>query len=138
MDHYAELKWAANRWMDVIWAEHHLEAFDLLHAPGFIDRSPAGRGGDAASYKQSIRELYEAFPDFYTTVKDMIVDVDKDKVAIRWQAVGTHQGDFMGFEPTGRRITFCGIEIVRIDAQAMIVERWGEWDGLDLLVQLKA
>lgn len=122
----------------MIWAERNLEAFDLLHAADFIDRSPAGREGDAASYKQSIRELYEAFPDFYTTVKDMVVDVDKDKVAIRWQARGTHQGTFMGFAPTGRRITFCGIEIVRIDAQAMVVERWGEWDGLDLLAQLKS
>ena len=137
MDHYAELKWAANRWMDVIWAERNLEAFDLLHAPDFIDRSPAGREGDPASYKQSIRNLYEAFPDFYTKVKDLVVDVDKDKVAIRWQAEGTHRGAFMGFEPSGRRITFCGIEIVRIDTQARIVERWGEWDGLDLLEQLQ-
>ncbi|MBN2206275.1 MAG: ester cyclase, partial [Candidatus Aminicenantes bacterium] len=34
-----------------------------------------------------------------------------------------------------RRIAFRGIEILRIE-EGKVVDRWGEWDGLDLLVQL--
>jgi predicted ester cyclase len=30
---------------------------------------------------------------------------------------------------------FAGIEIIRV-AEGRIVERWGEWDGMDLLLQL--
>jgi predicted ester cyclase len=41
----------------------------------------------------------------------------------------------MGAAPTGRRITFAGIEIIRVENER-IVERWGEWDGIDLLRQL--
>jgi len=136
MDKYAELKWAANRWMDVIWAERNLEAFDLIHSPDFVDRSPAGRGSDGASYKRSIQELFAAFPDFYATVKDMLADVEKDKVAIRWRAEGSHKGDFMGYAATGKKVVFNGIEIIKIK-DAMVVERWGEWDGLEIVEQLQ-
>ena len=136
MDTYAQLKWAANRWMDVIWAERNLDAFDLIHSPDFVDHSPAGRESDPASYKRSIEALYTAFPDFCAQVRDMVVDAEENKVAIRWQAQGTQQAEFMGFPASGKRISFNGIEIIRID-DVMVVERWGEWDGLDLLRQLQ-
>ena len=137
MDKYAELKWAANRWMDVIWAERNLDAFDLIHSPDFVDRSPAERGADGASYKRSIQELFSAFPDFYATVKDLVVDAEENKVAIRWRAEGSHKGEFMGVAATGKKIIFNGIEIIRLK-DAMLVERWGEWDGLQIAEQLKA
>ncbi len=35
----------------------------------------------------------------------------------------------------GRTVRFKGIEIIRI-RDGLIVERWGEWDGIDLLEQL--
>lgn len=56
-------------------------------------------------------------------------------VAVRWTAVGTHRGAYLGAEPTGRRISFKGIEFIRC-REGRITERWGEWDGLDLLGQL--
>ncbi len=52
-----------------------------------------------------------------------------------WTAIGTHTGPYLGAAPTGRRIVFKGIEIVRV-RDGLITERWGEWDGLDLLAQL--
>lgn len=41
----------------------------------------------------------------------------------------------MGFPASGGRITFRGIEIIHI-VDGLIVERWGEWDALDLRRQL--
>jgi len=137
MDHYSELKWTANRWMDVIWAEKNLVAFELLHAKNFIDRSPSGREPDAQSYKQSINDFFQSFPDFFARVKDLVVDEQEDKVAIRWEAEGTFQGEFMGYKPHGRRIAFRGIEVIKINDN-LVTERWGEWDGLYLLSQLKS
>ena len=54
---------------------------------------------------------------------------------MRWAAVGTHRGAYLGAEPTGRRVTFKGIEVIRV-RDGRIAERWGEWDGLELLGQL--
>ena len=45
------------------------------------------------------------------------------------------QGEFHGVEPSGRLIHFKGIEIIRV-RDGLITERWGEWDGMDLLEQL--
>ena len=47
-------------------------------------------------------------------------------------------GTYLGIEPTNRSIFFQGIEIITIDFQGFITERWGEWDGISLLQQLTA
>ncbi|MBA2434956.1 MAG: ester cyclase [Chthoniobacterales bacterium] len=100
-----------------------------------MDRSPAGRGSDRRSYRQSIVELFKAFPDWEAITEDLVVDATTSRVAVRWTATGTHRGQFLGFPPSCKRITFRGIEIVRIEG-SQIIERWGEWNGLELLQQL--
>ncbi len=64
-----------------------------------------------------------------------MVDEAANKVAVRWTATGSHRESFMDVEPTGKRINFRGIEIVRIE-RGQIVERWGEWNGIELMEQL--
>ena len=66
----------------------------------------------------------------------MLADVEKDKVAIRWRAEGSHKAEFMGIAATGKKVVFNGIEIIKIK-DAMVVERWGEWDGLEIVEQLE-
>jgi len=63
------------------------------------------------------------------------VDPLSGKVSIRWTAMGTHQGEFLGVPPTGRQIRFAGIEIIEFKDRRVIA-RWGEWDGLDIQNQL--
>jgi predicted ester cyclase len=41
----------------------------------------------------------------------------------------------MNISPTQRRINFEGIEIIKI-AGGQIVERWGEWNGIEIMQQL--
>ncbi len=121
--------------MKEVWQERDLAALNELHAPDFRDRSPAGRGADLTSYRAGIAELFAAFPDFSAVTEDILVDVSARKTAVRWRASGTHEGTFMDAPPTRRRITFSGIEILRVE-RGRIAERWGEWDGLDILAQL--
>ncbi len=68
---------------------------------------------------------------------DLVIDPAAGKVAIRWTATGSHSAPFLGVSATGKQITFHGIEIIRI-VHNRIVERWGEWDGIGLLEQLRA
>ena len=110
---------------------------DELHSADFVDCDSAGRPADREGFKQGIRELYVAFPDFHATADDIVVSEASQKVAIRWSATGTHLGTFMVVPATGRAIRFRGIEIIHVEA-GRIRERWGEWDGLDLMQQLKA
>jgi steroid delta-isomerase-like uncharacterized protein len=123
------------RWMEEIWQKRNVRAVDELHTSDFVDRSPAGRSPDNTGFKEGLVQLYKAFPDFYATTEDLVTDASKGKVALRWSAMGTHKGEYMEAPPTGKRITFRGIEILRIE-NGRIAERWGEWDSIDLLEQL--
>jgi predicted ester cyclase len=74
-----------------------------------------------------------AFPDFHITVDEMIAE--GDKVAARWTATLTHEGEFMGIPPTGVQATISGMVIYRF-ADGKIVEIWHIGDSLGLLQQL--
>lgn len=130
------LRQTAEQWMIEIWHDRYLTNFNHIHHPLFVDRSPNGRATNRDAYKASIVELFFVFPDFCATIEDLIIDVDQHKVAIRWQASGTHQQSFMGIPPTHKLIQFTGIEIISVNSTGQIMERWGEWDGLSIRNQL--
>jgi predicted ester cyclase len=50
---------------------------------------------------------------------------------------GTHQGEFMGIPPTGKRVTFTGIWFARLKG-GRLQEQWVSFDALGLLRQLGA
>jgi steroid delta-isomerase-like uncharacterized protein len=129
-----QLEAVVERWME-LWQNGNMDLVNALHAEDFHDHGAGGRDPCREGFKRGIEKLYRAFPDFHATTDDVIVEEASGKVAVRWTATGTHKGTFLGFEPTNRQITFHGIEIVRISG-GVIVERWGEWDGLELLEQL--
>ena len=130
-----DLEQVARRWIEEIWRPGDLSTFDALHAPDFRDRSAAGRGDTRDDFRVMLHEFYAAFPDFRAEIEDLIVDEARGMVAIRWTARGTHGGPYLGVAPTKRRIHFAGIEIIRVSGGS-ILERWGEWDGMELLEQL--
>lgn len=125
----------AEHWIEA-WQKRQIYILDELHSDDFVDHDSAGRLPDKAGFKQGLIELYAAFPDFQAAVEDLIVDSENCKVAVRWTATGTHSGEFLGIPSSQRKIRFKGIEIIKI-REGAIVERWGEWDSLDLLTQMK-
>jgi steroid delta-isomerase-like uncharacterized protein len=132
-----EIRRLAIRWIEEGWQKGREGVVDELHAPEFVDRDPGGRPPDREGFKRGLRDLYAAFPDFEARIEDVVVDESRSEAAVRWTGAGTHRSAYLGVGPTGRRIRFKGIEILRFDG-GWIVERWGEWDGLDLLAQLGA
>ena len=82
---------------------------------------------------QFLDYLFAAFPDAQRAVEEQVAD-DRT-VVTRWTATGTHQGEFMGIPPTGKRVTITGISIHRI-ASGKIVEEWQQWDSLGVMQQL--
>jgi steroid delta-isomerase-like uncharacterized protein len=101
-----------------------------LAMPTRMPGLPAGLEGARAAH----RIMLLAFPDFQTVIEDLIAE--DDKVAARIRMTGTQRGEFMGIPPTGRRVEFTGIYIVRIQ-DGMIVEHWGQEDVASLMEQLR-
>jgi steroid delta-isomerase-like uncharacterized protein len=115
---------------------NNMDVLDEILAPDLISHSlmpglPPGR--------ESLRQLQQltlaAFPDFHTTIEDLIAE--GDKVVARCTTRGTHKGEFLGTPPSGKPFTFTWISIFRI-ADGKIVEHWGEEDALGWLQQLGA
>ena len=129
-----ELRGVALRWLG-LWSPGGLGPFEGLHTESFVDHSPGPRASTRAGFKAGIEALLAAFPDFKWAAEDIVVDTAASKVAIRWTAVGTHSGAYLGYEPTRRRVKFAGIEIVRVE-EGRVTDRWGEWDADSLRGQL--
>ncbi len=102
----------------------------VLHLPGLPEpiRGPEGTKRFHVPY-------FSAFPDFQTPVEDVVAE--GDKVAVRYTARATHQGEFMGIAPTGKQVTMAGMSVLRI-VGGKIVEEWAMPDFLGLLQQLGA
>jgi len=130
-----DLRAIVRAWIEEGWRHGDTGVVDRLHAPDFADHDPGDRAPDNAGFKEGIARLFAAFPDLAAEVRDLVVDAAAGTVAVRWSAMGTHLGAYLGAAPTGRVVRFKGIEILRIRG-GRITERWGEWDGIDLLSQL--
>jgi steroid delta-isomerase-like uncharacterized protein len=120
--------------------EGKFDLIDQLIAPDAVDHDPARparmQGLRGPEVLRRTVEMYRAaFPDVRMTVDELIVE--GDKVAVRWHAEGTHQGELEGLAPTGKRVTVTGINIDHWQ-DGKIVESWAQWDNLGMARQLGA
>lgn len=108
---------------------------DEVMTPDVVDHQPVGPADGVKGVKRDIGIYHAAFPDLSLTCEDYIIG--EDRVAVRWSATGTHEGDGLGMPPTHRRVRLHGVDILRI-AEGRVTERWGEFNGLDMMQQLTA
>ena len=112
------------------------KVIDELVDPDVLIRTPlpvATTGAQAL--KEVFLRLRAAFPDLRITVEDMVAE--GDRVASRNTVTGTQQGAYMGLAPSGRRVTYDEMFIVRF-VDGRIAETWGVVDVLSQMRQLGA
>jgi steroid delta-isomerase-like uncharacterized protein len=105
-----------------------------LLAPNFVSyvgSSPPMRGFEA--YEQFTAGFRNAFPDIQFTVDELIGE--GDKVVARWTMRGTHQGNFQGIPPTGKKVAVSGMNISRLEGGKVVEDR-AEMDALGMMQQL--
>jgi predicted ester cyclase len=88
------------------------------------------------STPQSEKTAYEwlrtVWGDWRMTIDEMIAE--GDRVVVRWTFHGTQRGEFYGLPPTGRHVTYSGVNIFCIGG-GKIVEIWDIYDRLWLWQQ---
>ena len=128
-----ENKALARRVFDEVWSKGKLDLADEFLSPDFVGRpgslAEPFRGPEGA--KQFLGRLREAFPDMRYDVEEMVAE--GDLVATRWTCTATHEGEFMGFEPTERRATIGGMTFLRFAGDGTILEGWTQMDAIGLL-----
>jgi steroid delta-isomerase-like uncharacterized protein len=130
----AENEATARRWHDEAVNQHNPDVLDEIAASDIIQHAgtfPDGVGLDHA--KAVLGFLITGFPDVKHTIEDVIIK--DDRVVIRWTATGTQTGEFQGIAPTGKQVTWTGVNIYRFEC-GKIVEVWSELDGIGRLQQL--
>ncbi len=79
---------------------------------------------------------HQAFPDGLFFEHDEAI-AEGDMVAVRWTARGVHKGELFGVPPSGKEISFWGVDIYRI-VNGKIVEAYVVYARLPILQQLGA
>lgn len=131
----AEHKEIVRRISEEAFAEGNLDVIDEYYAEDFVAHNPAlpERMEGRDEYKKFIETTRTAFPDLESTTEDLIAE--GDEVVERHAATGTHDGEFLGIEPTGKSVEIEGISIIRFEGD-QIVEAWEQADMLGLMQQL--
>ena len=74
------------------------------NAPFYTPASPEPLYG-GKGYLSVVNWMRKGFSDVQWHIKDLVAD--NDKVAVQWDLTGTHDGEFMGVKPTGKKISVC-------------------------------
>ena len=112
----------------------NLGALDQYITADFVDHSaPPGTPPGLEGARQTFSMIMDAFPDFRVTIDDLVAE--GDQVAGRATAQGTHRGEFMGMQPTGKRFEIAEMHIIRM-AGGKMAEHWESSDQLGMMQQL--
>jgi predicted ester cyclase len=113
-----------------------LDTFDDLMIPNFITHGdvmfPFVRGRDIL--RTAIATFRVAFPDAKLTPE--VIFADGDRVVAHVEVTGTHEGSWLGAEPTHKKMTWTASTIIRFDEDGMMAERWVIEDELGVMEQL--
>ena len=119
---------------------HHPDACDEIFAPSFrfhtiqhASITPQTVESNPESEKTAYAWLRTVWGDWTMTIDEMIAE--GDRVMVQWTFNGTHQGEFNSLAPTGKPVSYSGINIFRI-ADGKIAEVWDIFDRLWLWQQL--
>jgi steroid delta-isomerase-like uncharacterized protein len=123
------------REVEEIFNEGKLELVDEYVAEDFVGHSPAAPEDSHGpeGYREYVRAARSAFPDLEVTIEDLIAE--DDLVCRRTRFTGTHEGEFMGIEPTGNTVDVSGAVIYRIEDD-QVAESWGQNDLMGMMEQL--
>lgn len=86
--------------------------FAPFFADQFTDYDPQPTGGLQSG--EDVAGFFAALAAGSTDSKheiDFILPVGEDKALVRWQYVGTHDGNMLGFPATGNNIDISGMEL---------------------------
>lgn len=122
------------RWFDEFANQQNADVLDDLYAPGWVGHFPAtGDLHGADAHKGLGRAFYTAFPDARYTIEATVTE--GDLVAAYYTMEGTHQGELLGVQATGKPFSVTGMNLYRI-VDGKIVEQWAQFDTFGLMRQL--
>ena len=98
-----------------------------------------GLGGMTADtpqgFKAAIEGFHAAIPDLRSEILDMVAE--GDRLVLRFNFTGTHQGEFLGFPASGASLHFEGM-IMRRFVDGKVAEDWDYFDFPTVVAQIQS
>jgi hypothetical protein len=128
-----DISYIADRYFDA-WNSHDAVALLGVFGRKGIFHGPFARQGISGTTLANYASgFWNAFPDFYMQTEAPLLG--RTKATVEWALRGTHDGQFFGCAPSGRRLVLRGVEIIDIGAGGGLVAR-SCCDVPDLVQQL--
>jgi steroid delta-isomerase-like uncharacterized protein len=131
------------RYLEEVWGKGNTAAIDDILAPNYQLRVLQGisRHEGQVTYaidrvKQSVAMYHQAFSDL--EINPQTIVAEDDRVVVEWTAHATHTGAFRSIPPTGKQLSYAGINIYRIAGgkiaeEVYLGDRLGLWQQLGLV-----
>jgi predicted ester cyclase len=125
------------RCFDELFRARDFAAFERHCAERFFDHNPpaGAREGGIASTREGLRRLLEGLPDLEARIDDLLAQ--GDLVFVRSTFTGTHLGELMGLQPTGKRLKLEIWHLFRV-RDGKLAEHRAQSDTIMLLRQVAA
>lgn len=98
-----------------------------------------GLGGMTAQtpmgFMEAIKGFHLAIPDLKSEIIDMVAE--GDRLVLRFNFTGTHEGDFLGFPASGAKLKFEGMIMRRFENEK-VAEDWDYFDFPTVVSQIKS
>jgi steroid delta-isomerase-like uncharacterized protein len=105
-----------------LWGGGDLTLVEKNYSLNVIDHMPVpGQPSDRDALREVVADFRQAIPDLSMTLHGTIVCGDTG--VDFWTLEGTHNGSFLGMPPTGRRVSFSGIDMIRVTGD-QITDIW--------------
>jgi steroid delta-isomerase-like uncharacterized protein len=124
------------RLFNEIWNQGNLDAVTEFVTPSFVNHDwPPNIPSGIEGYKEVVNTFRTGFPDLKMTLAQVVSE--GNRVATRIKLEGTHRGNFFGFEPTDKFVSFGGMQFSRIE-NGKLTESWEIVDMAAVAQQLSS
>ncbi len=116
--------------------DRDLTVVPRLVTSGFVRHDLAGAFVDVKGREEVgdfMQLVLKALPDVHVTIEDLFAT--EDRAAMRITVTGTHQGEFQGIAPTGKKIKFSSFNLYRFEEEKL-AEFWQLIDVANFLRQI--
>jgi steroid delta-isomerase-like uncharacterized protein len=95
---------------------------------GMMSKTPQG-------FMEAIKGFHAAIPDLKSEIIDMVGE--GDRLVLRFNFTGTHQGEFLGFPASGANLHFEGMIMRRFEGEK-VAEDWDYFDFPTVVSQIQS
>lgn len=117
---------------------HNLDGFKSLYSPHYVQHQVLAIASPHLNARDAVVAYFakriEGFPDLVVTSDAALAE--GDLICANFIYTGTHKGEYLGIEATGKRVSFNSTDIMKVSG-GQFVEHWGAADLAGLTQQLR-